>query len=268
MDMETLLFNTHDSLEDALDSITKKDAHEQSGRAYFEAAYGYRRLALCELLSEARVDRFFVYLCKSALLWRDFLGRVAKGHPCEPLYRCASKSFSFIDALTAGQLQVAVELAHLLPAHRDSSWEYEDDFLLHRFLQALTLNLKGGEGLDLRPLLDRWEVVLEGARDGYLQACQALLARSPKDLDSALSEVAVQRAQVFREMQSETRPPELLLTEGPICMNGLAILRLAELLGMKTLRDYPTMPWLARLPLESKTPPPSAWLQITQGVPA
>ena len=68
MDLETIADNARFSLEQGLRIIKHGGVAERSGKAYGAASLMYHRLALCELLAEARTDRFQVYLRKSALV--------------------------------------------------------------------------------------------------------------------------------------------------------------------------------------------------------
>ncbi|HEY8924018.1 MAG TPA: hypothetical protein VIU64_06530, partial [Polyangia bacterium] len=54
---------------------------------------------------------------------------------------------------------------------------------------------------------------------------------------------------------------ELRATEGALFMNGLAILRLAELAGLPRLGDYPTVPALARVAKDQLAPPAADWVR-------
>jgi hypothetical protein len=268
MELEILQGNTKSQLRDVLEAIKQKTRDEQSGKAYVAAAVLYRRLAICEMLLEARTDRFYAYLHKSALARLHFLQQVTAGHAALPITTCASFNSSFIDGVVAGQFSLALELARLTPDRHQPSCEYEEDFLLHRFLHKLTLNLQGGEAHELAGLLERWEVVIEGNADPYLDICRALLARDAERFDPALLEAIAERRREFEARRSDLRPDDVRLTEGVLFMNGLALLRLAELSGMLTQREYPTIPRLARLPCPPLVLAPHSWREPEAGIPA
>src|SRR4051812_20911763 len=97
--LEVVRANAHRVLVDALESIRRKDPYEQTGRPYVEAAWLYRRMAICELLADAHVERFSTNLCRSAQLRIHFLRLVSEGLPAHKPYICASKNFPFVDAL-------------------------------------------------------------------------------------------------------------------------------------------------------------------------
>ncbi|WP_415835490.1 hypothetical protein [Corallococcus soli] len=242
-------------------AIQSREALEQSGQAYVVAATCHRRLAFCALLADAKPDRFAAHLCHSAHARLHFRRLVSGDHGAESRFLGATQEFSFIDALAAGQPDLATAIAQLAARGHDPAFEYEDDFLLHHFLHQLLLTVRGAGTADLPALLTRWEVVLEGGSDTYLDACRALLHRDARFFDEALQSTAYARMLHFQKLSRDSGPnDELKKTEGALFMNGLAMLRLAELQGMDTQREYPTLPSLARVPTGRPAPPPTAWM--------
>ncbi|MFL5356871.1 hypothetical protein [Archangium sp.] len=261
--LETVRDDSLFGLEESVRAIQRHDALEQSGQAYVVAATCHRRLALCALLVDARPDRFSAHLCHSAHARLHFLQLVAGGHGAEPRFLCATQEFPFIDALVAGQPDLAVGIARQAARRHDPDFEYEDDFLLHHFLHQFLLTERGSGSADLPALLERWEAVLEGGSDTYLDACRALLHRRAHAFDEALQATVDARLLRFQKLPRDSGPnDEQRKTEGAVFMMGLALLRLAELRGMDTRREYPTLPSLARVPAGRPAPLPSAWMSL------
>jgi hypothetical protein len=259
--LETVRDDSLFGLEEAVRAIQRHDALEQSGQAYVVASTCHRRLAMCALLVDARPERFAAHLCHSANARLHFLQLVAGGHGAEPRFLCATQEFPFADALVAGQPDLALGIARLAARKPDPSFEYEDDFLLHHFLHQLLLTIRGAGTADLPALLERWEAVLEGGSDTYLDACRALLHRQAHAFDDALQATVDARLLKFQKLPRDSGPnDELRKTEGALFMNGLAMLRLAELQGMDTRREFPSLPSLARVPVGRPAPSPSAWM--------
>jgi len=188
MKLEIVRENTHVRLRDALE-LCVQGPKGLSSKAYFLSSYFYRRLAICELLIEARSDRFAAFLSKSAQTRRHFLRLVAQGQNDDPEFIGASRNFPFVDALAAGQLELAVELARLSPDHHSQGTEYEDDFLLHRFLQRLTLSLCARESFDFSGMLQRWQQVIGWTFDPYMRVCQALVDKDVAELNEGRRDV-------------------------------------------------------------------------------
>ncbi|WP_426754863.1 hypothetical protein [Myxococcus sp. Y35] len=265
MKLETVRENTQLRLHDALE-LCIQGPKDLSSKAHFLSSYFYRRLAICELLIEARSDRFAAFLSKSAQARRHFLRLVAQGQNADPEFICASRNFPFVDALAAGQIELAVELARLSPDHQAQGAEYEDDFLLHRFLQRFTLSLCGREAFDFPAMLQRWQQVIGWTFDPYMRACQALLDRDVAELNEGLRDAIASRQKSFEEEKKQSVPQDRRLTEGYVFMNGLAFLRLAELQDMPVQREYRMIPKFARIPLGPPLPHDS-WMHPEMGMP-
>ncbi|QRK04197.1 immunity 49 family protein [Archangium violaceum] len=265
MDLETIADNARFSLDQALRIIKHGGVAERSGKAYGAASLMYHRLALCELLSEARADRFQVHLCKSALVRLHLVRLVSSGRSFHPSTTCAGANFSFVDAVVAGQLGLAADIARLTTDKHEPTAEYEDDFLLHRFLQRNFLHLHAAESYDFTALFDRWERVLEGERTPYFDVCQALFRRDAAGFGDALLTVIEERARSFQ--QKDEHSEEARRTDGAVFMNGLALLRMAEMSGLPAQREYPNIPSLARLPPGTMQLSPNAWMNPDEGLP-
>ena len=268
--LDIIRANATAMLEEALASIRRRDAREQHGLAYFEAAYMYRRLAICELLAEARADRFHAFLRKSGHARLHFLRLVAAGHPTQPLYVCGSENRSLFDAIASGDTHLAAGIARLSTDKPNLAYEYEDDFLLYEFVRRQVLSLDTptpGQWPGFASLLARWEAVLEGEEEPYLDVCRALLARDAEAFEQALLELIAARARRFEDLTDESGPQaDIRWTEGPLFINGLALVRLAEHAGIRTAREHPTIPGLARSPV-TLPPEVEAWSDARAGVP-
>ncbi|RYZ43011.1 MAG: hypothetical protein EOO71_05425 [Myxococcaceae bacterium] len=254
-----LLINSRHRIQDALASIEATDTEEASGFAYVKLAHAYRTLAMCQLLLQADAQAFCVNLRRSAQTAHQFFTQLRLGRGFNPVHSCASRAFSFTDALVAGDLPTARELGRLLPTHHDPRIEYEDDFLLPHCMGLMLLAPPEREAM-LVAALARWRAVLEGGADPYLDAIHALLGRDGTAFDDALERLIHARGQQFAQGRRDMSiDEETQLTEGRLFMKGLALLRLAEVLGLETQQGYAMMPSLARLPLASLPLVPHAW---------
>ncbi|HYO53818.1 hypothetical protein, partial [Archangium sp.] len=193
-----LLINSRHRIQGALASIADADDEEASGFAYVKLAFAYRTLAICHLLLRANTRAFFDNLCRSAQTYLHLLTQVRAGRTCDPVFLCASRLFSFPDALAAGELQSARELARLLPTAPDPRFEYEDDFLpIHCMGRVLLALPPQRAALDVP--LARWKAVLEGGVDPYRDAFQALRDGDAQALNDALERLIEARKKQFDE---------------------------------------------------------------------
>jgi hypothetical protein len=175
------------------------------------------------------------------------------------MHLCASRAFSFIDGLVAGDLQTAQEIAKLLPRQHEPRIEYEDDFLFYHCLR-LILQARPPQRAHLEEVMARWRTVLAGSEDPYLDACQALSALDAGALSQSLEYLVEERRREFtRGRQDQSIDLETQLTEGRIFLKGLALLRLASMCSIETLGEYSLMPAIARPPLGRIPPPPDDW---------
>lgn len=268
--METLRSNSAFCLREALERIEQQAPQEVSGQAYFDAAWRYRRMAVCELLLEGRQDRFFGFLCKSALVQQHLQQLAAARQGIQVVHLGASLSEVPVTALVSGCLELAEATTRGMPGRHVPDVEYEDDFLFYRSLGALLLQARGGQDLDLLPrLLERWSTVLQGGEDLYLDVCRALATRDEAGFSRAFEALVEERARQCEGFRREKGAEgEQYLSEAFVFMKGLALLRLAELLGMRTQAEYPLLPRFARLPAGGRPLPSMSWRVPEQGMPA
>ena len=168
-----------------------------------------------------------------------------------------SRISPFFDALAAGDVQGAREMAVLAPRARQVDLEYEEDFLYVRFLMDHCL--LGQSEAEGRRCLERFESVLQGSEEPRLDVCRALLARDEQGIEEALLRLVSAQQQRYvwlHERGSLSR--ETWATEAKVCVEGLALLVLAEQAGLSTPRsDHPGLPYLARCRQPPREPPDS-----------
>ena len=75
-----------------------------------------------------------------------------------------------------------------------------------------------------------------------------------------------ERSCLFR--QKDVYPEDARRTDGALFMNGLVLLRLAELSGRPTQREDPNIPHLARLPVGKPPLPLDSWMRPDEELPA
>lgn len=247
-------WNCVDTLQSALDAVNGP-VQADDPAVLAEIAEAYRILGIAVLLEEGDPAAFGALLALSAQCDCVLRALDLSNHP-EQL--AGSRAEPFCDALVAGDLESARTIARLAPRQHQEGWEYEDDFLRYHFLERLFLGQDDDKALGA--LLDRWEALLEGKNDALLPVCRALLVRDKEGLEEALQAAVRQlkgKQEIWRTMSSYRA--EVDATEGAVYVEGLAVLRLAELRQIEVGEHYELMPALARLPLGGPLPPPHAW---------
>lgn len=231
-------------LDQALTILQRRDDPE----AYFSAAWSWRILGLCRLLADADVDAFVGHLARAGQARLDFLRKVSDGLSSDPQFVCASKNLPFTGALAAGDLTTAREIALLSPVSHFPAIEYEDDFLYFHLLHRLSVAPEDTTGHVA--ILTRWLEVREGKESGALVACRGIVTRSLDEFTSGFSQFIAKRQQGLAEYRdSPSFNEKLFAAEGRVYIEALALLRLAEIRGVATEREYPLVPSIARVPV-------------------
>ena len=213
----------------------------------------WRRLAVSTLLQRGTPDDFFANLFRSGRAWLWYLERMASA-PDD----LTSQALPFLDALACNDLDGARGIAQRSRKAHQTDDEYEEDFLYLRFL----MDLLTGPDEALPPLLARYEKVLDGNEDFRLGVCQALLARDGGALDEALDAVmAEKKARAERLLAKDALDPDDAATTERVSIEGLAVVRLAALRGMKLRKAHPLIPPVARKVERARHPPPLSWQQ-------
>lgn len=226
---------------------------------FLTAAVCYRVLGVCVLLQEADVEGFAAHLDKAGQARLALLEYAASVQPpLAPEDILASDNVGFSDALAAGDLKLARAIARRSPELHAAGLEYEEDFLFSRFLHLWVGEPRDEK--DVRLLLERWEQVVEPGADLRLDICQSLYTRNADRLADSIQALIEERKREMREYRKQLDfDPEVAATTGKIYIDGLALLRLAELEGLPSLPAYELHPPLARVPHGTPLPREGAW---------
>jgi hypothetical protein len=227
------------------------------GETFEELSVLFEALGLCHLLEAVDLRAFAENLCRSGHARRYFLRRSrAEGNVDDPRLALGRTS-AVLDALAAGDVGLAGDIAALSITEWQPDWEYEDDFCYFLFLHRVILG-QGGDlvvpNATLVAILDRFERALEGASSPRLGVCRALVARDAaafadalaRRLDQIAGEHDVERttAAVQEDIDVGFWPRSFVSIE------GLALLNLGGLLGVRVAGDPRMCPQVARLPIQ------------------
>ncbi|WP_158623825.1 Imm49 family immunity protein [Corallococcus llansteffanensis] len=166
----------------------------------------------------------------------------------EVLSKQTGSTLPFFDAIAAGDMATAGEVAREARHSWAQGEEYEEDFLFVEFLmQRFFL---GASQDTCERLLARYEQALQGAEDIRLPLCQALVTRDAEGFEESLKGFLSERDDRF-ESNANSESPERLATEALLSVEGLALVRLAEREGFPLAEDYLHVPSVA---LEGRAP--------------
>ena len=160
-----------------------------------------------------------------------------------PEQMLVSDAVPLYDAMACNAFALAGEIAGALRLQWQPDVEYEEDFLYLSFLcRQYLIGAPAGEAL---PALQRFGEI--GPEEPRFKVCQALVAKDAQAFAAAFAEFLSayqERCRIF--VEAERLSSEAAATLPYFCTEGLALLRLAERMGLPTEGDYPTVPGLAR----------------------
>jgi len=212
-----------------------------------EISQYYRTLAVCELSTELDVDRFFHLLIHGALTRKYLLERCAKeGLRGEPEQR-ASILGPVFDAIVANQFVLARELMHLSSHSPCEGFEDSIDFAYAGVIEALLVPGAAGSPA-LRDALTAYEIALEGEADPRLTVCEALATRDAEAFEPAIEGLIENHRRDMKKLEVSIRSSEgSYAADCALFVEGLALLRIADRLGVPTKAEYSLCPSVARM---------------------
>lgn len=162
------------------------------------------------------------------------------------------------DALAAGDLALARMIAARLPTVMREDEEFPDEFHVQRFLitrflfpdvAAATTHLAALAACD------------EAAERGLFAICDAFQRTDQPSFAEGMTDLLRWHRTYYADlMRREAAPDNELCTVGAICIDGLALVRLARIASIATVDQYPLIPGFV-LAASPAVLPVDAWLQ-------
>jgi hypothetical protein len=233
-----------------IDVAEKQASVGELGNLANEIGSHYRALGISCFLLFADIEALGQGFTQSAVIRRHFLQRTAEeGAPAMPARR-SSFLDPFFDALAVNRRALAVGIADWSPKEWWEDFEYEEDYAYASFLFQIAREDHSGERL--QPILDQFEAAVEGAADSRLAICKAINIRDPEgfedsflklivEFDAENEEIADPHSDSIKKQNFTFEPNRFIFVE------GLALLRLAEWLGIPTAMDYKYCPQELRI---------------------
>lgn len=159
--------------------------------------------------------------------------------------KVASLALPFFDAVAAGDLDGAAAIARSSRRTHARGEEYEEDFLFVEYLmQRFFLR---ADAAKLEKLVERWDEALQGADDPRLDLCRAVEEQKGRAAGQALTRFLEDREDTFKEQaDSESVDLDVADTEASFSVEGVALARLADSLGLRIGAELPFVPGVAR----------------------
>lgn len=220
----------------AQDRVQELEAGTADAQSVLDLCSRYRCLGICAVLSQLDGVQAVEWWAASAQAFRDCV----RQHPgCTPPTGLAQP---LIDALACGDWELAKEVALLLPDTMRPGEEYEDEFLTMRFLiQRYIFHDQVGSEQTLAALA---EIDLP-PENQWLPALTAMVDGDAEGFAQAIEEFLVAHEERFAELtEREGLPEGTLHTEGRLSVSGVALVRLATIVGLHVAIEYPFVPAL------------------------
>ena len=205
-----------------------------------DASEWYRLLAVVLWLTEQDDAGFMINMKRSANA-RIALLRAAKGSPDPEFGRLTHQGCNgaFFDALAAGAVDLAEELAVLSTDAFNPKFEYEEDYCYSRLLVCLVLKQTGKEEL----LKRFFELVEKDDRVPRYAVCNALISGDEPGFFEALQNLLLEHEAYYaNESVAARMNPEQLGAEKHLCVEAMGLCFLAKMNGFSMLDSYALIP--------------------------
>lgn len=229
---------------------------EDLGDLSLEVSCKLRTLAILAILAEASTDGFVHSCTRAARARKLYLQRLENDGIARDHHFVSGCYEPLLDAIAAGDMPLVQEIDKLSPTDFRPPDEYEDDYCYAHLLQRLYRD--PAPEAELGPLLERFETYLDGDDNPRLPVCRTLVERDEDGFGKAFEDFLMTLGQIIQEkIDSGAQVEDVhVLTKRHISIEGLALLRIADLRGIRTESDYLYCPSLARLPASRPCPPP------------
>lgn len=210
----------------------------------------FRQRGVARMLLEGVPDGYHINSMQSAAAFLFELRRTPEAEKVTSFMR------PIFDAVSSGYWDAALQIAAASRRTWNSDQEYEDDFLYA--LGWLQL-LEGAPPEELEATLKKYQRVLDGNGDLRLDLLRALVDRNAADFDTALRALLEKRKREADELAaSGGMPVDTAAWIQNFALEGVALLKLAERLGIPTGTDYLHCPEIVR-PDSPFVFDPNAW---------
>jgi hypothetical protein len=223
----------------------------QMGELASEVCRKLRTIAISVLSSRGKVNTFHHNLIRSGRVRERYLARcVSEGHLFDH-HRSSGWYSALMDTLAAGEFDLARRIADLSPEEFRPGHEYEDDYCYVQLINGLIGSGKGRS----QPLLSEFEAYTEGEPSARLDLIRSLVTGSQDTFDGAFEKLLLEHQRRIDAEIERGRFEDLHVNaDRRVFIEGLAILRLAEKLGLRTENEYLFCPSMARVPMTEPFP--------------
>ena len=225
----------------------------QLGKLSIEVSEKLRALAVITLLVKAESDFFHHNLIRSGRSRLAYLQRTRREGIEADHFRSSGWCDSLMDAIAAGDLDLARQIDSFSPGEFRDGHEYEDDYCCAQILQRFIR--KPCPEDEIPPLLARLEAYLDGKANGRFDVMKSLAEKNQAEFDAAFASLLLERdVRVAVDKERGQLEEPHIVAQRLVFVEGLSFLRLAEFRGLTTEPEYQFCPLLARAPMTTPFP--------------
>lgn len=226
---------------------------EELGGIGVDLSRKLRGLAIITLLTTGDCDKFCHNLIRSGRVREHFLTRMRQVPGQADHHLASGRVDPLLDALAAGDVDLAHRIAWISPRTWEPQREYEDDFCYAQILHRLIHGVQSPTVY--QPFIDQFDKALKGRHSERLEVVKALVQRDQAAFEQAFDALLdARRKEILAAIKRAQIEDPVVLAERQVYVEGLALLRLAERQGLQTLPDYLYCPSLARRPMQQPLP--------------
>jgi len=224
---------------------------DELGELSIEVCTKLRALACYRLLKNGRTNSFYHNLIRSGLVRMKYLERCSEVGALDDHFRGSGRYAPLCDAIAANDFSLAGRIIAQSPVEFMRGHEYEDDYCYAQILHGVIT----GQEERTPDLLAQFERYLEANVNGRYLVAMALTQRDQTRFDLAFDLLLSDREQeIAADIERGQVESPHVITARRVFVEGLAISRLAEKMGLQTQDEYLFCPSIARVPMTEPFP--------------
>ena len=233
-----------------VEAVEKQKNPAYSGGLCNKISKYYRSIAICSLLLYSDTQMFGQCLISSALTRKYYLKSCSTESRISGSGQRVSFVDPFFDAVAANEYNLALQIQFLSKYTWLKDYEYEDDYSYAMFMHNI-ISFEKADQKKLYAFIKKFEAAIEGNEDSRLNICKSLYQKNQAQFDDAFLQLLNNHEEFYNYHARPERLSALSLEHHfePnrwIFIEGLAILRIAERLGLSTEDEYKFCPKTAR----------------------
>ena len=217
----------------------------KTGRVSMELSNELRALAIMALLSLGDNRLFYQNLVRSGLVREFYLNRLKEAGVSNDHHQASSRFKPLLDTVAAGDLDVARRIAVLSPKEFRHGHEYMDDYCYSQILHGLIS--ENSSKSSLKTYLNRFENYLENQTNARFEISRALIEADQAAFNDAFIELLNTHEQDINSAKKRGQMEDpLIMAHRLVFIEGLAILRIAQMVELTVESEYRFCPSISR----------------------